>query len=340
MNTEDLDQWWASELQQQTVAKLIQRVGLTRVRAESFVRLWIYALVQEQLAENSRLRPPLTELALPTKPVMCTHRQAAELFYFDKDQGSDRAAGMMVDKLAALGLIQKQFDGNTTWIEIQPMPEGWDTSEETIDLKTDDFDPRCDAIPVANLLARNYNWMNQNSETAPHRITLKLRQWAKQYGTGMRVLRQVNTLNPVGFYLLYPTASESDVNFFSAPSKGLHLSTLTEVDPFQMATPGDPNCVSVYIRSWMIDPLYWDHYQIPFLIDTQEMLRRMQQDFPNLCDMHTLVIHPLYEKMGAMLGFQKTSLDTTSSMYWMYRPLDRFLALDLQSLQNNPDTSK
>ena len=55
----------------------------------------------------------------------------------------------------------------------------------------------------------------------------------------------------------------------------------------------------------MIDPLYWDHYQIPFLIDTQETLRRMQQDFPNLCDLHTLVIHPLYEKNGGDVGLSK-----------------------------------
>ena len=27
------------------------------------------------------------------------------------------------------------------------MPEGWDASEGTVELKTDDFDPRCDAIP-------------------------------------------------------------------------------------------------------------------------------------------------------------------------------------------------
>jgi len=333
MNVEDLDRWWPPEQQQQTVAQLIQRVGLTRIRAASFVRLWIYALVEQQLAENPRTQAPLADLTLPTQAVMCTHRQAAELLYFDKDQGSDRAAGMMLDKLAALGLIQKNFDGNTTWIEIQPMPEGWDASEAMVELQADNFDPRCDAIPVANLLARNYNWMSRNSETVPHRITQLLRQWAQQYGTGMRVLRQVKTLNPVGFYLLYPTVSESDVNFFTEPSKGLHLSTLTEADPFQMAMPGDPSCVSVFVRSWMIAPLYWDNYQIPFLIDTQQTLQQMQQDFPNLCDMHTLVIHPLYEKMGAMLGFQKTSLDSTSSMYWMYRPLDRFLALDLQTLR-------
>lgn len=181
--------------------------------------------------------------------------------------------------------------------------------------------------------------MNRNSETALHRITQLLRQWAKQYITGMRVLRRSDTLNPVGFYLLYPTASVSDANFFSAPSKALHLSAMTEDDPFQMATPGDSGCVSVFVRSWMIEPQYWDRYQIPFLIDTQQTLKRMQQDFPNLCDLHTLVIHPLYEKMGSLLAFQKTSQYPTSSLYWMYRPLDRFLALDLHTLELDPKQS-
>lgn len=88
MNTEDLDQWWPPEQQQQTVEKLIQRVGLTRVRAESFVRLWIYALVQEQLADQPRLRPPLKDLVLPTQKVICTHRQAADLFTLIRTKGA------------------------------------------------------------------------------------------------------------------------------------------------------------------------------------------------------------------------------------------------------------
>ncbi len=34
-----------------------------------------------------------------------------------------------------------------------------------------------------------------------------LRQWASsQYPSGMRVLRRADNLNPVGFYLMYPTA--------------------------------------------------------------------------------------------------------------------------------------
>jgi hypothetical protein len=57
----------------------------------------------------------------------------------------------------------------------------------------------------------------------------------------------------------------------------------------------------------------------------------MQKDFPNLCDLHTLIIHPNYEKIAQALGFQKTSSDSQLSVYWMYLALDRFLALDIKS---------
>jgi hypothetical protein len=53
----------------------------------------------------------------------------------------------------------------------------------------------------------------------------------------------------------------------------------------------------------------------------------MQHDFPNLCDLHTLIIHPSYEEMAAALGFQKTIQDNKLSIYWMYLAVDRFLAL-------------
>ncbi len=68
---------------------------------------------------------------------------------------------MMLDKLAALGLIEKHFDGNATAIQIQPVSEILDTAEpqKPVQLQLDDFNPRCDPIPVAHLLATNYNWM-------------------------------------------------------------------------------------------------------------------------------------------------------------------------------------
>jgi hypothetical protein len=102
------------------------------------------------------------------------------------------------------------------------------------------------------------------------------------------------------------------------------------IDPFGMATIGDPSCVSVFVRSWMIDPQYLERHRRLFLSDVQQTLRRMQLDFPNLCDLHTLIIHPGYEEMAAQLGFQKTIQDAKTSVYWMYLPLDRFLERSLE----------
>jgi hypothetical protein len=332
---EQLDDWVSPELQNRCIERLTQRVGVTYVRAQCFIRLWIYLLIKEHQGHSGANRSalpvlPLETLTLPAAASRCTHREAAALFYRDQDQGSDRAAGMMLDKLAALGLITKHFDGNTTRITIHPIAELAESSpKELSELVIDTFDPRCDAIPVANLLATNYNWMNRNHDAVPHRISQLLRLWASQYVMGMRVLRRCDTLNPVGFYLLYPTNSVSDANFFGSPNKGLHLSAISDVDPFKMATPGDLSCISVFIRSWMIESAYLDQYRLAFLQDAQQTLRQMQQDFPNLCDLHTLIIHPQYETMAAMLGFQKNSQQDTSSVYWMYLALDRFLALAL-----------
>lgn len=341
MNVEEINRWFSPKQQQSLIASLIQRVGMTRVRAQCFVRLWIYLRYKQQQAQGSQDSPPWPKLLLPAGAVVCTHREAADLFYSDREQGSDRAAGMMLDKLAALGLIKKHFDGNTTSIEIQPVlaqPEI--ETENLVELKLDDFDPRCDTIPIANLLATNYNWMNRNQDALPHRIARLLREWAHHYGVGMRVLRRSDNLNPVAFYLLYPTTSESDANFFGPPSKGLHLSSLTDIDPFEMATPNDPNCVSVFARSWMIDPLYLERYRVLFLQDVQSTLVRMRQDFPNLWDIHTLIIHPSYEAMASALGFQRTSRDIQTSIYWMYLAIDRYLALDIPAEMAKTFTSK
>lgn len=330
MDGDRLNVWFSPDRQEQMVDRLNQRVGLTRIRAVCFVRLWIYVIIQE-----SKLKPPLVQLIFPSEAIICTHRQAAELFYYDGERGSDRSAGMMLDKLADLGFIQKSFDGNTTRIKILPLLDILTESSPEIALKLDDFDPRCDAIPAANLLTKNYNWMNRNTDAIPHRISRILRGWASQYTGGMRVLRRQDNLNPVGFYLLYPTARESEANFFTSPNKGLHLSAMTERDPFKMATVGDRDCVSVFIRSWMIDPIYLESYQVLFLEDTQKTLARMGQDFPELCDLHTLIIHPSYEKLTSSLGFQKTIQNNQHSIYWMYMAVDRFLSLEMATILGN-----
>lgn len=341
MDIQQLNEWFPPTQQQPIIEQLSQRVGLTRTRAEYFLRLWIYLLIkQQQISKPSaKVRPPLQQLELLTEAISCSHSEAARLFYSDKDEGSDRSAGMMLDKLTALGLIEKHFDGNTTRIEIQPTflthplsPSS--KAERSQNLTLDNFNPRCDAVPVANLLAANYSWMNRTLDIVPHRITRLLRKWATQYPVGMRVLRRTDNQNPVGFYLLYPTTAESEIAFSSSPAKGLHLTSLEKEDPFTLATPKDEDCTAVFIRSWMIDPKYLDEYRVLFLQDAQDTLKRMQQDFPNLCDLHTLIIHPSYETMAIALGFQEIGqhLSRDTQLCWMYQALDRYLSLDIADI--------
>lgn len=334
MDVTQLDQWFPPSARQPIVAQLVKRVGLTRIRAEYFVRLWVYLLVKQQGNDlrsvgDPRLPKPLTELVPLAHPEVCSLSEVSQLFYSDQDRGSARSAGMILVKLAALGLIHKSFDGNTTQITILPIPELMAIPPSLAEVIVDQFDPRSDAIPVASMLAQNYNWMNRNQETVPHRIVQLLRQWSSQYPIGLRVLRRCDNGNPVGIYVLYPTAKVSEANFFTSPGKGLHLSSMQSVDPFIMAEVLDAECVSVFIRSWMIDRLYLTTHKQLFLKDVQQTLGRMQQDFPNLCDLHTLIIHPKYEAMALDLGFQKTIQDSKLSVYWMYLALDRFLALAL-----------
>ena len=333
MNPENIDQWFSVERQRDYISKLTKRVqvGLTRCRAEYFVRLWAYLLLKQQQELGQQLKQPLTHLYPPQGFVSCTLREADAVFYSHKDRGrgSERAAGMMLDKLVALGLVEKQFDGNTICIQIQSLPLT-SVPEIPVQLKPDAFDPETDAIPVANFLVGKYKWMNKNT-AAPHRIARLLRDWFQQYPTGMRVLRRCDNSHPVGFYVLYPVARESEKCFSLPPSKSLHLSSAKDVDPIKMAALGDPDCNAVFVRSWMIDVPYDQRsHACQFLEDIQGTLVRMQADFPNLHDLYALIIHPSYEELTLALKFQKLGQERQSSVYWMYTAIRQFLTLDIE----------
>ncbi|MGB8697910.1 MAG: hypothetical protein WCD18_00705, partial [Thermosynechococcaceae cyanobacterium] len=177
----------------------------------------------------------------------------------------------------------------------------------------------------------NYNWMNRNLHASPHRIAKLLRAWSQQYGAGLRVLRRTDNQNPVGFYLLFPVTQESEVHFFQDPNRSLHFSSEDSTDPFTLAQVGDLSCLAVFIRSWVIEAPYISTHQPIFLQDAQTVLHQMKQDFPNLCDLYSMIIHPTYEALSVSLGFQKMR-NSPSSIYWMYLALDRFLALDIAGL--------
>ncbi len=333
-----IDEYFGVEHRRRYVALLKGRVGLTRRRAECFVKLWAYLLLKQH-SELGIVNEPFTELDLPEGFVACTHREANELFYAQEDRGSERAAGMMIDKLVALGLIEKEFDGNNICIRICSALSDINQSTQTaepVELVTDDFNPRTDTIPVATFLARQYDWMNKKTTSVPQRIARKLRTWAKQYSKGMRVLRRCDTQAPVGICILYPIACESEENFFLPPSKSLHLSTASQTDPFNIAKPGDEDCTSLFIRSFQIDSQYQQHSNFCQLLeDARQTLTKMQADFPNLCDLYTLIIHPSAESLALAMGFQKTSQDPIMSLYWMYMALDKYLTLDIKQAISN-----
>lgn len=334
MNPASIDQWFPVEQQRKYVSQLKGRVGITRRRAEYFVKLWAFLLLKQQQELGKLLQQPLTELDLPFGFVPCSHREAYELFYGQADRGSDRAAGMMIDKLVALGLIEKYFDGNTTCIRIcSPLSnlDGSTQGGESIQLILDAFNPRTDTIPVASFWSRNYNWMNKKNTDVCHKVAQTLRSWASLYPTGMRVLRRCDTQHPVGFYVFYPVARESEKAFFLPPRKSLHATSENETDPIQIALSGDRNCTSVFIRGWQID----SPHNLPinvcqFLEDGKKTLIQMQADFPNLCDIYTLPIHPAQEQLASAVEFQKMSQDPQLSFYWMYMPVEKYLARDME----------
>jgi hypothetical protein len=336
VNPATIDQWFPVEQQLKYVSLLRGRVGVTRRRAEYFVKLWAYLLLKQQQELGKRIQEPLTQLELPQGFVPCSHREAYEVFYSQNEsgRGSDRAAGLMIDQLVALGLIEKDFDGNTTCIRIRSLllnPNEATDTREFIQLVPDGFNHRTDTIPVANFLAHAF-LLNKKTSGVPQRIAKILRIWAEQYPAGMRVLRRRDNEQIVGFYALYPTARESEKNFFLPPRKSLYLlSPSRETDPFKIARVGDVDCTSIYIRVWRIDSPYQQRVHIcQFLKDLKKTLSRIQLDFPNLCDMYTIAVLPGDEQLAAAVGFQKNNYNSQRSLFWMYIPIDKYLALNVE----------
>ena len=334
MTPEYLEKWFPIEQQRSYISMLVKRgSGLTKRQAEYFVRLWAYLLVKHLQESGRRLVQPLTKLELPPGWVDCTHREAAELFYSEKDRGGERAAGLMIKQLAKLGLIEKQFDGHTTSIQIMPWSELLDPpqSVEPVELIIDDFNLRTDAVPVANLIDRHYVQTTKDATTTPHQISQTLRDWARQYSTGMRVLRRSDNLHPVGISIVYPTVKESEANFFLPPGKTRFFTSDMQNEPFEMAVPGDLDCSCAFLRAWAIDNQYTEYETLcDFVEDVQKTLVKVQADFPNLCDLYSVVMNPMSGELARVLGFQRTYQDSQRPIYRVYIPVDRFLALNVR----------
>lgn len=338
MEPEDINQWFPIEQQEKYISRLTEQISITSRQAKYYLRLWAYLWVKQQRKLGKNVKPPLIELSLPDGFVSCTLEEAAALFYCDQEQerGSDRSAGMMLDKLRDRGLIEKKFDGNSLCIQIlyqlKPPP-----SPQPVEV---DAFSHNDAVFVAEFLSNLYSWLNSDTAAVKLKIVNVLRRWVKEYPKAMRVLRRCDNAKPVGFYLLYPTAEASEKNFFLPPNKTLHLGSNSEIDPLQIAIPPDPDCCAVFVRSWTIDTPYKTKDNVCRLLkDTQETLKQMQADFPNLCDLYVMILHPVYsyESLALALGFERIGSDQISPSYWMYKPVNQFLDLDMEQALSQLD---
>jgi hypothetical protein len=341
-----LNQSFSLNLQQAYIERLQTKGGFTRKRAEYLVRLWTYLQIKH-LGEPDQPQPPkFTDLAYIEAYVSCTHREAALLFYNQQERGSERSAGLMIDRFVSLGVLEKRFDGNTICLRVRPLPELNQTAQEKTkpQLVFDAFNPRTDAVACAQIITRTFNEVVKTNATTSHKVLHALRAWAKHYPHCMRVLRRLDTGNPVGITVLYPVTQDSEVHFFDMPSKTFFLSTDRADDPFTMATPGDPDCTSLYVRAWIIEPAYLTRESLrDHIVDTKAVLRRMQADYPELCDIYSLIIHPIYERLRHIMGFEKVFQESQRSYSWSYLAIERYLDLDAQFIaesvtQKMPET--
>ena len=321
---DQVNTWFPPDCQRRYIEAIVGQSGLTRRQATCFVRLWGYAHLQQGKA-------PIQALDRHQAIFSCSHADAADLFYCDRATGSDRSAGMMIDQLVAKHLVRREpFDGTQTRLSLQvpkaflpaaPVPLG--------ELQPDAFDGRCDAPLVARILEESYSWMGPRSEATSFKMTRVLRQWAAQYPAGLRVLRAADQ-SPLGLSVLFPVHARCEEQFHLPPSGSLHLSTLAHEDPIGVATPGDMDCYTVFVRSWQLAPRCWNYATASLMLqDSKATLTQMQRDFPNLCDIYTIPIHPRLETFALTLGFKAMTADPASSLRWLYMPLDRFLALDV-----------
>lgn len=324
---EEINQWFPVEVQHRYVDQVAGQSGLTRRQAICFVRLWAYACRQQ---EQSQM--PLEALSPEAYQLTCSHREAADLFYWDQPRGSERAAGLMINQLVKKHLVKRTtFDGFPSQLSLQIPPSFLPQTlpPSPTQVEADAFDARRDAPLIASFLDESYSWVSQRTESTSFKITRVLRRWATQYPKGLRVLRQVSEGSPVGFAAFYPAHPNSEEMFHSPPSSSLHLVTLDDTDPIQLASSGDPECYVVFVRGWQFKPEYWCYTNVcEFLEDSQATLRAMQQEFPNLSDIYTITIHPNLEAFAVALGFKPMKADPNSSLRWYYIALDHFLSLD------------
>ena len=334
-----VEEWFPLELQTKYIEHIVHQPGLkiTLRQATYFVRLWGYGYLIQQGLDHA----PIITLSRQIGSFYCSHSDAADLFY-TQTSGTPRAAGQMLDKLTSKKLLKRgEADGVATRLSLN-IPQSFELPDDEPDdtFYTDAFDPRNDTTLVASFLERLYSYDTQRPESILHNLKRGLRQWARSYPEGLRVLRRGSNHEPVGFAALFPIHPDSEEKVDLSPSQSLHLSRIDmrEEDPIKVATKGDPDCYTVFVRSWQIRLSVWTYETACELIkDSQLTLRKMREEFPNLSDIYTMGIHPLSEDFALTLGFRTMKAAPESSLRWLSMPLDHFLDLDYEDVLLNFD---
>lgn len=328
LKPEAVNTWFPPECQHRYAEHIIGQSGLTPTQAQHFVRLWGYGYLKRYGSECV----PIKTLDRKVGSFFCSHTEAASLFYAES-QGTARSAGLMIDKFVTKKLVRREsFQGSTTRISLY-IPEGFDLSGHcpVDEVYADKFDPRNDTSFVALFLEDMFVFDAKRPKSMLHNLRQGLRQWAKRYPDGLRVLRHAPKNKTIAFAAIFPVHQASEISFDLPPSHSFYLNKLhlNAEDPIQFASPGDSNCHIAYIRGWQIQPDFWNYENALCLLkETQATLQRMHDDYPELSDVYTIAIHPRLEAFALNLGFETMKSDSDTSIRWLYMPLDRFLTLD------------
>lgn len=337
LSPNDVQTWFPAALQQRYVDHILMQsnshagsVKLTHVQAQHLVRLWGYAYIKQ----HGIVQSPIKALSRRVDSFFCSHSEAASLFYAERDGGGTaRSAGLMLRTFESKSLIQcESSKGSPTKIRLNiPHPFDLPAEDPKGDVVPDAFRPRLDASTLANLLTVLFHYDAERAQVFEHDLNRVLREWFKRYPKGLRVLRQVKSKKPIAVVTAFPVHPESGEKFGLPPSESLYLNRIRQraADPIQFAEPGCLDCYVAYIRCWHIKPGWWSPKTVLQLLqETRSMLQQMHQDFPELCDVYSIVLHPHHEDFAVRLGFDITRTDPQMSQSWAHIALDRFFELN------------
>lgn len=332
INPANVLEWFPTRYRQRYARHLIGKSGLTPTQARHFVRLWAYGYLLQHGPEYA----PITTLSPRISSFFCSQSEAAALFYAES-QGAPRSAGLMINKFVEKQLVRRErFSGNKTRISLR-IPDNFElpASDHASHIYADAFDPRQDIPHIARLLQGLFSFDDKRPQFMLNNLRRGLRQWHERYPAGLRVLRLAPKNNAIAFSAIFPIHQESEIIFDLPPSQSLHLSRLhlNAEDPIQFAPPDDPQCHIAYIRSWEIHTDFWNYKNVALMTqDTQNTLRQIQENYPELSEVYSIAIHPRLAALATALGFENMTPDPDTSLYWLYISLDSFLALDADEL--------